>query len=609
MSDGAFPTFQKISQTPLRDIVRGRLTGRLDWKRHLAAANLPEEAAGLIRRVVQRTRLFRLEKAAVADELIAHFLDGLAAGSTAGQLVEKFGEERIAARLIRRAKRRGRAWPWQVLSIAIRVLAVVLTIYAVLLVRFCLGHPTPTVDYVAKLNEPISQTAESDRAWPLWRQAILGFSDGITLDGSLKFSEAVFTDRDEKPPWSETVQWLDAHVSPIATAREAGRKPALGFILGPHGSEDDPEMHFHPVGQVTGEPLICVFLPHLNYMRAVTMVLTLDARLAAERGDTQRVEADLMSAFGLGRQLDISDGFLITQLVGLSVDGVALDRLRFVLLNYPHLLSDDQLIGFAHALSGPKVAGDLMTLNGERYFFSDIVQRLYTDDGHGDGHMTLAGLRSVPTFVAIVSTQQPGQWAAYSAASTLPGMIASRAEVLAKYDQLMNQTEANFSKPLRQIDLHEIDSQIIAMKNSPVDRIRFMLLADLFPALSHIQQVCERYLGERDGVIVGIALELYHRRHGRHPDSLSDLTPELLPEVPADRITGDPVKYRLIEGKPVVYSVGADRVDDGGVGPATKDLTGRFINYRAGSWGLDPKAVPRGDWLLFAREPADKDSN
>ena len=96
---------------------------------------------------------------------------------------------------------------------------------------------------------------------------------------------------------------------------------------------------------------------------------------------------------GLGRQLRNADGFLVTQLVGLGVDNLALSRLRFVLLHYPNLLSDEQLIDFAHRLSGPRVAADLMTVKCERYVFEDFVQRLYTDDGHGDGRMTLAGLR------------------------------------------------------------------------------------------------------------------------------------------------------------------------------------------------------------------------
>ena len=66
------------------------------------------------------------------------------------------------------------------------------------------------------------------------------------------------------------------------------------------------------------------------------------------------------------------------------------------------------------------------------------------------------------------------------------------------------------------------------------------------------------------GVVVAIALEFYRRAHGRFPETLAQLTPTLLPHVPDDRITGDPVRYRLVNGRPLIYSLGPDGKDDGG---------------------------------------------
>jgi hypothetical protein len=67
--------------------------------------------------------------------------------------------------------------------------------------------------------------------------------------------------------------------------------------------------------------------------------------------------------------------------------------------------------------------------------------------------------------------------------------------------------------------------------------------------------------------------------------------PQLLPIVPADRITGEPVKYLLKSGQPVVYSVGADRKDDGG--RYTRDP------QAAASWDLDLTSASKGDWMLY----------
>ena len=42
--------------------------------------------------MVKGTRLWRREKAAVAGELVAHFLDGMEEGRTAEDLIETFGD-------------------------------------------------------------------------------------------------------------------------------------------------------------------------------------------------------------------------------------------------------------------------------------------------------------------------------------------------------------------------------------------------------------------------------------------------------------------------------------------------------------------------------------
>ena len=347
MSDTVFPTLRKIQKTPLRDLVRGRISQRLDWAARVAAAGLPPSAAQLISRVIKRTRLFRLEKADVANELTAHFLDGLARENSVEQLISKFGDERLAARLIRITKRRGRPWPWRLLSLFLRGIALVVGIYAILLIRFCVGHPTCSVDYLALVNGPIAQTASSERAWPLWRQAILQCTSSSQRESrELVFAETIFPADDEKPDWGEAVKWLDAHAGAIKIARDAAQKPALGFILGPNGSANDPEMHFPRASEVAGEPLISVLLPQLTYLRSMAKVLSLDSKLAAERGEDARVENDLLAMLSLGRQLRGADGFLITQFVALAVDRIALDRLQWVLFNKPNLLKDEALLAW-----------------------------------------------------------------------------------------------------------------------------------------------------------------------------------------------------------------------------------------------------------------------
>lgn len=97
---------------------------------------------------------------------------------------------------------------------------------------------------------------------------------------------------------------------------------------------------------------------------------------------------------------------------------------------------------------------------------------------------------------------------------------------------------------------------------------------------------------------------VHRRRHGTYPDSLSKLTPHLLPTIPIDRFDGQPLKYRLTESGPILYSVGCDRTDDGG-SPSQVDTFSHEVtrwhsvsqikNARVGS----SKSALLGDWILY----------
>ncbi len=67
---------------------------------------------------------------------------------------------------------------------------------------------------------------------------------------------------------------------------------------------------------------------------------------------------------------------------------------------------------------------------------------------------------------------------------------------------------------------------------------------------------------------LSVALALYRAEHDKYPESLEELTPNLIPKVPVDAIQNNPFQYRRIteegyEGY-LIYSLGVNGVDDGG---------------------------------------------
>jgi hypothetical protein len=87
-----------------------------------------------------------------------------------------------------------------------------------------------------------------------------------------------------------------------------------------------------------------------------------------------------------------------------------------------------------------------------------------------------------------------------------------------------------------------------------------------------------------------LALRCYRSEQTRVPARLEDLVPSYLQRVPLDPFSGRPLLYRPQGTNWLLYSVGPDRVDDGG------KSVGRSGFYMPG-FGSPPKA-PKGD-LLF----------
>ncbi len=63
-----------------------------------------------------------------------------------------------------------------------------------------------------------------------------------------------------------------------------------------------------------------------------------------------------------------------------------------------------------------------------------------------------------------------------------------------------------------------------------------------------------------------LAVELFRLAHeGRIPANLNNLVPNHLPEVPRDIFDGQPLRFKILPRGYVLYSIGADGVDDGGL--------------------------------------------
>jgi hypothetical protein len=73
---------------------------------------------------------------------------------------------------------------------------------------------------------------------------------------------------------------------------------------------------------------------------------------------------------------------------------------------------------------------------------------------------------------------------------------------------------------------------------------------------------------------VACALERFHLAHGEYPETLDGLVPQFIEATPHDIIGGQPLHYRRTDdGKFLLYSIGWNETDDGGVPGTDSDMT------------------------------------
>ena len=88
----------------------------------------------------------------------------------------------------------------------------------------------------------------------------------------------------------------------------------------------------------------------------------------------------------------------------------------------------------------------------------------------------------------------------------------------------------------------------------------------LLPGLAESPTLAARAQTATDQAAIACALERYRLANGQFPENLQALVPRFAARLPNDVITGEPLKYRRADdGRFVLYSVGWNEKDDGGV--------------------------------------------
>jgi hypothetical protein len=150
----------------------------------------------------------------------------------------------------------------------------------------------------------------------------------------------------------------------------------------------------------------------------------------------------------------------------------------------------------------------------------------------------------------------------------------------------------SYGEALRYIDLMQeaidtadlSDPERIAALEAIYDAVKAgehggKLTGKFWPIYPYVFTVGVEHLAFMRATQTALAVERYRLAEGRLPQSLDDLVPVYIKEVPADPCNGRPLNYHILQPGYVVYSVGKDLGDNGGAeyGSRGRDGQGRRL--------------------------------
>ena len=647
---------RRLRFTPLHEILLGRASGSLDREAIIARSGIPAELAGLVEQTVSRTGLHRDEKVVVARDLAEHFREGIERGRSIAELREDFGDPATAAALIRRSMIRKRSWLSRQVRLGIKLclasLLIVVSLYLVVAVSDWRQVPNITIDHVAAMNAPIAATPMSERAWPLMREGLMisrelpapdpdPRSGGSDLDSRRQRHTMLVNQAQEAlPPWHGfgehsrdaatqiPSEEIDAFFATIDEARdkllEASTRRNLGFEISSRGPRDPQDRSFlgldplppepeasAPVDPLAGSVLQARF-SHLGSVRSAARLLDADARQAILRGDGTRAIRDFEAILSFGEMVR-EPSVLIAQLVGAATDQLVYQSILDGIATRPSSFSDADLESIIAMLEGIDQTRFVIDLENERLFFEDLAQRIYTDDGEGDGRITLRGVQAMKG----IGNPGGGGGAAALQFLTMPmlsRMMLSRADALELWNELFDAFAVAAVSPAWEIDRSSIsmlDGQSMAdLGADPMSSVRYFPLTLLIPAIDKAILVGHVGRADRDLAIAAVEVEAARRRLGKWPASLEEAE---INRHPVDPMDGRNLAYGILDGRPTFWSIGPDRDEDGGApivardGRAAWDRTRNEAGFGGltGFWGIDlqPDESYDGDVVVWRGRP------
>ncbi len=427
--------------------------------------------------------------------------------------------------------------------------------------------------------EAIYGREDAEAIVPLAAEALGVSVETLCKDMTFQDFDDFCTDRDwelhpdtgweERPDWWDVREHLQAHPwsaqeYPIPAEWVAANEDVLDHVVAGLAKPG----HYLPDICLSDPPTYEVGRIRLGHLMMLTRALTVRAMFRVASGDPEGAWGDIYAIRQLARHM--GDGNLLQYMISMGLDRIALDAQEALLREgSPDADLLEQMVDDIALLKAPSFVD---AVRGERLFSLAIIQSAYA------GH--------IPEDDRAIWFSLTEHWDGESVNVNhyMRRVNAMNEQMVRVVDQpyygaILAQWDDEYGDIQDEEFTLDVDAMMAKMDQEPTiltwgegedaEAATDALIDAGRPSeLAHIRQMVVasgEFTARRVALDVAIALERYRMDHGEYPGELEALVPAYLDEVPADPFDGEPMRYLLTGDAAVVYSVGANLTDDGGV--------------------------------------------
>jgi len=304
------------------------------------------------------------------------------------------------------------------------------------------------------------------------------------------------------------------------------------------------------------------------FSEAINMVFVVSSRaqISAMEDNFQQSVSDILMCYRFGKHLE-GPKPLIEQLIGMGVK----QRTIFTTLRIMERSLIDSIY-LREFQSGLKSANERsiapIDFSGERLICHDYIQRVFTENGTGEGHiprLMLKHMMNPPDYlknqgIPLLNEGQVPAWEKLKRRQT----TQLTDEVFAYLDSIKDRTP---------VELHRTEHEVEDIVRQYAKHNA--LLSVLIPAFVKPYHVSYRLKARESALIVTIAIMRYTLDNGNLPDELGQLVRAgYIESLPLDPYSNAPFVYRKMGLDFLLYSFGQDFDDDGGIRSSSENNVG-----------------------------------